>query len=269
MFTLKSSESLYNFTVKTYFGTSASTGHYGFILNALEKFDVPFGEVMIESLTRGSHSVKTMETCIKNLYSVGNKVGLEFGDEYRKEFYLIAEAATNVPTTPSREVSARLERSNAKDTFMQVKSPVGRAVLCLAYTAGLTPNDLLREKMNLDGLKDGKAVIGARLDKGNTAPRTVNFDPSMLNELDPEGELIQVIRRLVAGVTSSNAGLKGLCLGHYYAGSGYTIHDLRNSHALDLLKDGYLAQEVAEIQGVKKNSLEDRLRKFRDKLNRK
>ena len=114
-------------------------------------------------------------------------------------------------------------------------------------------------------MKDGVAVIGEKLNRCNSAPRTVHFDPDWLNQLDPNGEVIGIVQGIAEKVTQDNAGELAERLGDYYNGCGYSIHDLRNSHAINLDKKGYLKEEVAEIQGVQKKSLTNRLVNFRRK----
>lgn len=262
MFTLYSNDEIYTLVANHYTGTAAVTGHVGFILNALKQREAPYGEAMLERLKNNISKVKTLALCVSHLHATAQLVE-RLGVEHKEEFLRVAEQALEVPVEPSTGRGSYISPTNFPEFVKGVESPVGKAQLVLAYIAGLTPNDLLRELNNLAYLKDGLANVGERFNDKNTAPRTVHFDPSLLNEVDPEGEVLGIVQNIAKTTDANNAGLKGLVLGQYYQGSGYTIQDLRNCHAINLLNEGYLNSEVAEIQGISGHSLSKRLRQFR------
>lgn len=264
MFNLKSTQEIYDFVSNRYTRTAINQGHYGFILHGLESFDSPFGDRMLESFDDVDKQ-STLNARVMNLRSVGNLLEVDFGNQYTDEFNRIADKASLKTVQPTNETARYLSPEDALDYFKSIKSPVGGAIQCLAYIAGLTPNCLLRDLNNLSFLKDGVAVIGEKLNRCNTAPRTVFFNPDWLNQLDPNGEVIGVVQGIAEKVTQDNAGELAERLGDYYNGCGYSIHDLRNSNAINLDRKGYLKEEVAEIQGVQKKSLTNRLVNFRRK----
>jgi hypothetical protein len=263
MFTVHSNDQLFDFVYNHYTGTSASTGQYGFIFDALSDVTVPFGETILDHIKEKINTEDTLEQVLGNLSSLATLTA-QLSTTYADEFRLIASAASEVPVDASKRRGSYLTPSAAKEYFNTIKSPVGRALQCLAYTAGLTPNDLLREYNGLRYLKDGVANVGQQFHANNTAPRTVNFDPALLNELDPEGELVELVATTVDSVNADNAGLKGLKLSSYCNGSGYTLYDLRNSHAVNLLNEGVDERTVADIQGCKKlESFKRRIKNFK------
>ncbi|WP_186589919.1 hypothetical protein [Synechococcus sp. MVIR-18-1] len=230
----------------------------------MEDFETPFGNAMLESFD-GVNKQSTLDARVKNLKGVGNLVEVDFGSHYKEEFDEIADKASQKVVEPSQELGRYLKPENAFEHFESILNPSGRALQCLAYIAGLTPNDLLRELNDLQFLKDGVAVIGEKLNQENPSPRSVKFDPDWLNQLDPNGEVIENIQNIVGKVTADNAGDLANDLTNYYAGSGYTINDLRNCHAINLFNEGYLMQEIAEIQGVEKSWLRSRVANFKRK----
>lgn len=249
-FSIHSTPELYQFFKTYYTATSVETGQYKVLLESLSVFDRPFGDEILERLSEKLYTERVVAQIVCNLYGMGTLAGKVFGQVYKDEFKKVAQAVETIPTAPSRERGKYLSLDEADEYFDSIKNPVGRAIQCLAYDAGLTPNDLLRELNGLRYLHEGLAVIGERFNKTNNAPRTIHFDPSRLNRLDPERELIGVVQMVTENTTADNAGLKGEVLGNYYHGSGYTIADLRNCHAFHLELMGYSQKEVGEMQGV-------------------
>lgn len=264
MFNLKSNEEVYNCVSNHYSLTSRNQSHYGFIIHALEDFDSPFGPRMLDSFD-DVNKQSTLDARVRNLRRVGNLLEVDFGSKFLDEFTDLAVEASKRKVDSSQEVGRYLHPNDAFDYLKSIESPTGRAIQCLAYTAGLTPNDLLRELNNLKQLKNGLAVVGERLHACNPKNRTVDFNPDWLNQLDPDGEVVGIIQAMAKKVTPNNAGDLAERLGNYYNGSGYTIFDLRNSHAINLDNEGCLHHQIAEIQGCKTASLRQRLRNFKRK----
>lgn len=264
MFNLKSNEEFFNYVSNNYASTSESRGHYRFILKSLEDFETPFASTMLDSFD-DVNKQSTLNARVRNLRGVGNLVEVDFGTKFRDEFFEIADSASQKKVSPTEETGRYLPLDEAFDYLKSIESPSGRALQCLAYVAGLTPNDLLRELNDLRLLKDGDALIGEKLNDTNSKGRKVTFNPDWLNELDPNGEVVGIIQNIASKVTADNAGELANDLSNYSSGSGYTIYDLRNSHAINLLNEGYLMQEVAVMQGVETASLRKRLTNFKRK----
>ena len=136
--------------------------------------------------------------------------------------------------------------------------------MCLAYDPGLAPYDLFLVS-NLSGLKDGKVSVQSSYNRG--AFRSVSFDPTTFNELDPDGQLVQWIEeRKASGVGNYNIGFAANALTRFHRGCGSDVYSMRNSSAINLLRDGVDLDEIAWIQGVEVATLEKRLDSFKAKV---
>lgn len=262
MFTLYSTQELHDFVDQHYSSTSRQTGHYDFVITALGDFSVPFGESLVEHCS-GVNTVKTLEVCRSAVSAVKTLIAPNFGS-FVNEFDLVLEQINLMEKNQSTTRAKYLAPQYAKDYFNTIKSPVGRALQCLAYTAGVTPEALVRPTTDLRAIHLGAITVGTRLSSKNTAAREVIFDQTLLNELDPEGEVVGVLLDVARQITADNAGVRSLSkLGKYTAGCEFDLLSLRNSHAVNLLNEGYSDAEVAELQGVSVEQLRDRIKNFK------
>jgi hypothetical protein len=260
MFTLYSTQELHDFVINRLSTTSIDTGHYQFIGDALQDFNTPFGESMVQHCEENVNTIGVLDMCLKRINTASHRLAEEFGQEYADEFELVRLRVEEMEKNQSTTRARYLPVNDAVAYFKSIKSPVGGAIKCLVYSTGVLPNDLLRSTTNLRNLRNGVLEVGSGYIAGHTKSRAINFDPSLLNELDPEGELIDVLIEKVNQTTADNLGKQGLSLSHYYQDNVYDLYSLRNSHAVNLLNEGVDERTVADIQGCKD------LKRFRTRI---
>ena len=261
MLSKKPTEELFNVLSENYTETSRITSTIGRIEAVLKKHpDQPIVKTLLDWCSEIT-SRKSLRDVLFSLKGMSMKVEDEEVkaalEEVASQVQLFMEA---LPESP--EDLKVLPKNKVDEYLLSLDTAVQKALSFLAVRAGLTPTDILREVNKLSQVKEGRVVIGPKTSAQMPAGRVVTFDPTFLNEeLDPSGEIIEVI----AGYTvrPNCVGLDGLAvIGAHTQKLPYTMTQLRTSHAIHLLQDGMSWDEVAEIQGVNKLALRNRVMKY-------
>lgn len=151
----------------------------------------------------------------------------------------------------------RILKPSQWDEFRSTLTGVKQVIATIIWNTGMKGSDLLRIK-NLDGLLKGEIVI---IGEGMTKARTLTSNDNFGLNKDEASEVIEVIKSVVAD-SNSLGKVAHDKLGQYLYGWEYTPTQLCTSHAIRRLNEGYSYSEVADEQGVRKGTLEQRVKKY-------
>jgi hypothetical protein len=118
----------------------------------------------------------------------------------------------------------------------------------LAVTTGVTPCDLIRDEYRMTKLSEGLINVGKKLNSRHAGARQVVFDPTLLNELDPDGEHLEICSN--RAFSSDNIGELGATeFSKILNGTPYNFYQLRASYAVhrrneDKAEWGVIAAEM-------------------------
>ena len=262
MFNAKPTQELFDSIKSHYTETSRQTSATGRILNVLKSNP---NAPIVNTLMNWCSEITSRESLIQVIGSLNGITTLLEDPEVKKSLQEVADQVTLLKDAlpfESEDLKV-LSKERVDEYLLSLETATQRALSFLAVRAGLTASDVLREVNGLQKVSSGIVEIGPRTSSNMPQGRTIeDIDTTFLNEeLDPAGDVM----KLIAGykVRSNTIGLDGLAIiGSQTNNLPYTLTQLRTSHAIHLLQDGKSWDEVAEVQGVSKVSLRDRVMKY-------
>lgn len=117
-------------------------------------------------------------------------------------------------------------------TYIDSLDTTSQKVLAwLTLRTGVTPCDLIRDTHQMKKLSEGVINVGKKLNKRHAGARLITFDPTELNQLDPDGEHQQIFRN--KAFDASNVGEMGATeFSSILNGTPYNFYQLRASYAI-------------------------------------
>ena len=247
-------ESLYN-------TTSKSTGAASFILRVMRDFK---GDIY-EEITREAENINSQQR-LKGLADVCQSISKHLQEDGQKaaatDFTRLVEwfKVTADAASPSVE-DLRFPTPEEADEMISTLTGKARALALLFWNGGFKPEDLARDKYQLS--KVGEGLVEVTGGMGTTKPRIVQSDYAFGLTTEDCEELIPLLQGAL--FTNETLGLQVLQrIGSATNGWKFSPTQLRVGHAEALLEDGMSQADVAEIQGIKQNTLRIRQRKYRN-----
>lgn len=262
MFNAKPTQELFDSIKDHYTETSRKTSTTGRILSVLKSNpDSPIVNTLLDWCSEIT-SRKSLSDVISSLSGIIQKIDdVKVKESLQEVSEQVVRFRDALPH--GSEDLKFLPKDKVDEYLLSLETATQRALSFLAVRSGLTASDILREVNGLKKVKSGIVEIGPRTSKNMPNGRTIqDIDATFLNEeLDPAGDVMQ----LIAGysIRPNGMGLDGLAIiGSQTNRLPYTLTQLRTSHAIHLLQDGMSWDDVAEVQGVSKVALRDRVMKY-------
>jgi hypothetical protein len=264
---VKPSESLLNLIENKYKGTTKTTGHIiWFVQAARENPSATIVELVLDRLSgEDVGTTSTFDATVHRLRALARKPQISPAEsEALLEALALAAPFRESKEGPKSKDSVLENKSDVVTYCDSLETTTQKVIAYLVLAAGVKPNDLLRDKYRLQGLKSGRIEVGQRLDAKHTAPRSVTFDPSFINSVDPLGEHVEILANTY--FSADNAGLVALDdISPILRGTPMDFNQLRASYCIHRVKDGATLGQVAEEIGVKNvTGLRTRLQRYLD-----
>ena len=139
-----------------------------------------------------------------------------------------------------------LQKRSLNKYIRSLERPIQKVGAFMAYTAGLKRSELF---LDIEGIYTGSLDIYGR---------KITFDNTyILEEIDPEGEVRHVLEARLKQF-NNNAAYAGKA-SNELDGMEFCMNELRDCHAINLIKSGMDVDEVAKLQGIKTQQLIDRI----------
>lgn len=204
-----------------------------------------------------------VQTCLNGFGATLTLYGYpEIGEQCKKAAREMEQFRSGLEDATSRH-SFPLTHEDGVIYIRGLENPKAAAVSALALDGGLSYNDLLRDKHRLGKTHDGLVDVSQR--QGNAARtaqgRLVEFDPSLLHEMDPGKEVIGVLGSTVFDPRKGSDQQREV-FKPFMSGGKYTVDQLRAANAIHRLHRGQTLHEVAAFQGVAIEPLKTRLARY-------
>lgn len=242
-----------------YSQTTKTTGPAQFILSQLRR-NVGMD---LMSITAAIEDISSKKRLL-DLVSAFRALARVFEDEpeIADVFRALAEGAeSRSPNCAEIVEDLKICTPTQFENFVSELEGTSAGIAQILWASGAKLEDLARDKFHLTKVMDGIIEIESGL--GTTKARTLTSDDSF--GLTPEefDEIKGILKNTVASKDSLGLDVTS-SLHRYTKNWEYTPTQLRVSHAERLLNEGMSQAEVADIQGIRPDTLRQRQRKYRN-----
>lgn len=240
-----------------YHVTTKSTGVVSYIIKALQD---NIGEDLKSALADATKK-RNSRKVVKDMKAAFNAVATLLRGKAKQVFLdlsVLAEEHAN--TLPPTIEDLTLPSEERVEKMLSDMTGASKAIATLIWNGGFKLEDLARDKHQLSRV--GKGLVSVTGNFGSTQARKVTSDNSF--GLTPEmvKDLLPILRGKL--FSSEQLGLDVLLNIHPYTnGWEFTPSQLRAAHAERLVSQGMSFAEVADIQGVRPETIRNRQRKYR------
>lgn len=240
-----------------YNGTSKTTSAVSFILKLMR--DNIGSDLM--SVLSAALKARDSRKVVNDLKSFFNKMATLFDDAASQVFNdLAAVAGERASALPPTVEDLRFPSVGEAEYMLGSLMGAEKAIATLIWNGGLKLEDLARDEHKL--AKIGEGVVNVVGNYGSTRPRQVTSDNSF--GLTPEmvDDLVPILQNKL--FSSDELGLEvNHSLQPFTSHWQFTPSQLRVGHAERLLSEGMSFADVADIQGVRAQTIRNRQRKYK------
>lgn len=233
-----------------YESTTLSTGGLNFIPKAWTEQP----SLAIVNHIKNRFELLPMATTCQGLLNELSGLSTLLGDSFPEQSEAVAETiALLTPKVKDKNGpnlrDLLLPKSQVEDVIASLPRPTQKVVAWLAVSTGVSPQDLLRDEFKLEKIREGVIQVGPKTGRKQTMSRRVEFDPEPLLELDPDGEITDLLN----GVVFDGTGV-GMVSANYFNGMlkdcPYNFYTLRASFAVHQRQEGITWADIALKMGV-------------------
>lgn len=180
----------------------------------------------------------------------------ETSEDIRKAFrevLVIAEPFREEKEGPKKR-SAVLRSSDFKDYVRSLDAAIPKVLTIIGFMTGAKPNCLMRDKHKLSKIHEGLIDVEKSSEPKHSQARLIEFDPSFIHEVDPQGEISALMSDVVFSKSDSGLVARDV-IGKWLDNTAFDFYQLRASCAIRMrLDEGLNWKQIANKLGVKNAS---------------